>query len=158
MVLFWQMREFIEQQRGSSFCNQIKSSNIFLDMGTNNGCQSAMKIMQLCLLLSVYPEIYAEFLENSFVDCHRSQSGSAVPFDQELEQGQNKPAKSKGGITGVTRRKNAVCKRNIVKHKKVKYSKFVKTSCLIGEDDEYSLILNFPHHQQNLMESVFLYL
>ena len=109
MVLFWQVREFREQQRGSSFCNQIKFSNIFLDIGTNNDCQSTMKIMQLCLLLTVYPEICAEFLENSFVDFHRSQSGSVVPFDQGLEQGQNKSAKSKGGITGVIRRKNAVC-------------------------------------------------
>ena len=47
---------------------------------------------------------------------HSSRKRSAVSMDQALE-----PAKSSAGINGFTRRKEAVCKWNFIKHEKAKY-------------------------------------
>ena len=96
-----------------------------------------------CLQLSQnFPGIYAQFLKGDFVVRHTSRNGSAVPIDQALEKEYNKPAKSQAGIIGFTRRKEAVCKWNIIKHEKAKYRKFLSEVCLINEDDEYEL-----HHE-----------
>ena len=70
---------------------------------------------------------------------HTSRNGSAVSIDQALEKEYNKPAKSQAGIIGFTRRKEAVCKWNIIKHEKAKYRKFLSEVCLINEDDKYEL-------------------
>ena len=73
---------------------------------------------------------------------HKSRNGSAVTIDQALENECNKPAKSQAGIIGFTRRKETVCKWNIIKHEKAKYRKCLSEVCLINEDDEYEL-----HHE-----------
>ena len=52
---------------------------------------------------------------------HSSRKGSAVPIDQALEKAYSKPAKSSVGIIGFTRRKEAICKWNLIKHEKAKY-------------------------------------
>ena len=43
---------------------------------------------------------------------------------------------------GFTRRKEAVCKWNIIKHENAKYKKFLSEASLINKDDEYRL-----HHE-----------
>ena len=70
---------------------------------------------------------------------HTSRKGSAVPMDQALEKAYNKPAKSSAGIIGFTRRKEAVCKWNLIKHEKEKYRSFLYDVCQMNDDDEYSL-------------------
>ena len=98
-----------------------------------------------CLQLSQnFPGIYAQFLKEDFAVRHSSRNGSAVPTDQALEKEYNKSSKSQACIIGFTRRKEAVCKWNIIKHEKAKYRKFLSEVCLINEDDddEYEL-----HHE-----------
>ena len=43
-----------------------------------------------------------------------SMEGSAIPMDQALEKAYNKPAKSSTVIIGFTRRKEAICKGNLI--------------------------------------------
>ena len=74
---------------------------------------------------------------------HSSRKGSAVPMDQALEKAYNKPTKSSAGIIGFTRRKETVCKWNLIKHEKAKYRNFMNTVCQMDEDDEYSLHYEF---------------
>ena len=69
--------------------------------------------------------------------------GNAVPMDQALVKAYNKPAKSSAGIIGFTRRKEAVCKWNLIKHEKAKYQNFMNTVCQMNEDDKYSLHYEF---------------
>ena len=69
--------------------------------------------------------------------------GSAVPMDQALVKAYNKPAKSSAGIIGFTRRKEAVCKWNLIKHEKAKYQNFMNTVSCVDEDDKYSLHYEF---------------
>ena len=74
---------------------------------------------------------------------HSSRKGSAVPMDQALEKAYNKPTKSSAGIIGFTRRKETICKWNLIKHEKAKYRNFMNTVCQMDEDDEYSLHYEF---------------
>ena len=72
---------------------------------------------------------------------HTSRRGSGVLMDQALERAYKKPANDQGGITGISRRKQAVCKWNIIKHEKAKFKTFLhEWSCL--NDDEYA-----AHHE-----------
>ena len=96
-----------------------------------------------CLALPTqFPEIYEAFSNGDFVVRHSSRRCSAVPIDQALEKEYNKPAKSQSGIIGITRRKEAVCKWNIIKHEKAKYRTCLQEICQMSEGDEYSL-----HHE-----------
>ena len=97
-----------------------------------------------CLaLLKHFPKMYESFLNGDFVLKHSSRKGSAVPIDQALEKACSKPAKSFTGITGFTRRKEAVCKWSLTKYEKAKYWNFMNTVCQIDEDYEYSLQYEF---------------
>ena len=79
-----------------------------------------------CLALPKhFPKMYQSFLNGDFVVRHSSRKCSAVPLDQALEKAYHKPAKSSAGIIGFTRRKEAVCKRNLIKHEKAKYQNFM---------------------------------
>ena len=96
-----------------------------------------------CLALPErFPKMHNSFLKGDFVVRHTSRKGSAVPMDQALEKAYNKPAKSSAGIIGFTRRKEAVCKWNLIKHEKGKYRNFLYDICQMSDDDEYSL-----HHE-----------
>ena len=64
-------------------------------------------------------------MNGNFVVRHFERKGGAVPVDQALEKKYNKPAKSQSGIIGITRRKESVCKRNLIKHEKTKYRNFL---------------------------------
>ena len=89
-----------------------------------------------------FPKMHRSFLRGDFVVKHTSRNGSAVPMDQALEKAYNKPAKSSSGIIGFTRRKEAVCKWNLIKHEKAKYRNFLYDVCNMDDSDEYSL-----HHE-----------
>ena len=74
-----------------------------------------------CLALPKrFPKMYQSFLNRDFVVRHFSRKCSAVPMDQALKKAYNKPAKSSAGITGFTRRKETVCRCNLIKHEKAK--------------------------------------
>ena len=85
---------------------------------------------------------YRSFKNGQFVVRQILRRGSGVPMDQVLEQSYNKPAKAAGGIIGITRKKEAVCKWNIIKHEKANYKKFIEDVSMSRNDDEYSL-----HHE-----------
>ena len=54
----------------------------------------------------------------------------------------NKPAKSQSGIIGITRKKKAIDKWNILRHEKLQYTQFLEQMCNISNNDKYSL-----HHK-----------
>ena len=87
--------------------------------------------------------MYAAFTSGDFVARHSLRKVIAVPMDQALEKEYNKPAKSSSGIIGFTRRKEAVCKWNLIKHERAKYRSFLYTTCQMDEDDEYSFHYEF---------------
>ena len=72
----------------------------------------------------------------------RRRRGSKLPMDQALEKLYNKPAKGQSGIIGFSRRKEAVCKWNIVNHEKYQYTSSLEKVCDIINEDEYSI-----HHE-----------
>ena len=63
-------------------------------------------------------------------------------MDQALEKQYNKPAKGPSGIIRFTRCKEAVCKWNIIKHKKFLYTQALSEICQLKTEDQYSL-----HHE-----------
>ena len=66
----------------------------------------------------------------------------------------NKPVKSQSGIIGITRKKEAVNKWNILRHEKLQYTQFLET-CNISKNEEYSLHHEFsPSVTQNDCEAV----
>ena len=72
-----------------------------------------------CLSFPIkYPLIYESFLDGEFVVKFSKRSAIAVPVDQALESKHNKPAKSASGIIGITHKKKAVCKWNLMRHDK----------------------------------------
>ena len=99
-----------------------------------------------CLSLqSKYPLIYESFMQGGFVAKLTQRKGSAIPMDQALESKYNKPAESSSGVIGMTRRKEAVCKWNLVKHEKSRYTGLLSDIYGISNEDEYSL-----HHEFSL--------
>ena len=95
-----------------------------------------------------FPLIHGDFLEGGFVAKLSKRKGSAVPMDQALESQYNKQAKSSSGIIGITRRKEAVCKWNLIKHEKSSYSNLLRKFAGVNEEDEYSL-----HHEFSAKKS-----
>ena len=88
-----------------------------------------------------YPLIHENFLRGEFVVKLTKRKGSTVPVDQALESKYNKQAKSSSGIIGITRRKEAVCKWDLIKHEKANSNLLRKISS-VDQEDEYSL-----HHE-----------
>ena len=98
-----------------------------------------------CLALPQrFPKMHSSFVKGDFVVRHTQRRGSAVPVDQALEKAYKKPAKSSDGIIGFTRRKEAVCKWNLIKHEKAKYRSHLYDVCQMADDeDQYSLHYEF---------------
>ena len=63
-----------------------------------------------------------------------------MPVNQALEKAYNKTAKSQSRIIGISRRKEAVAKRNIIKQDKSKFSTFLYELC---RDNEFSFHQEF---------------
>ena len=55
-------------------------------------------------------------------------------MDQALEKVYNNTANDQGGITGISRRKQAVCKWNIIKHEKAKFRTFLHEWFFLNDD------------------------
>ena len=97
-----------------------------------------------CLSLAdKFPMLYESFNNGGFC-CYTNltkrewhSNGSSIRKKQ-----YNKPAKSQLGVIGFPRRKEAVCKWNIIKHEKSRYTEFMYRHCGLDADDEYS-----THHQ-----------
>ena len=80
-----------------------------------------------CLSLPIkYPLIYESLLDGKFVVNLSKRSASAVPMDQALESKYNKPANSASGIIGITPKKEAVCKWNLMKHEQSNYTSLLR--------------------------------
>ena len=86
--------------------------------------------------------MYDCFNNGGFVVTQTRRKGSGIPMDQALEKQYNKPAKGPSGIIGFSRRKEAVCKWNIIKHEKLMFSEHLSDVCKLRDDDEYSF-----HHE-----------
>lgn len=69
-----------------------------------------------------FPLIHADFLDGGFVEKLSKRKSSAVPMDQALESQYDKQEKSSSGIIGITRRKEAVYKWDLIKYEKSMYS------------------------------------
>ena len=97
-----------------------------------------------CLSLpKKYPSIYESFLQGGFVVRLTQGNVSAIPTDQALEFKYSKPVKGAPGIIGITRRKAADGKWNLIKHEKFNYNKHLQQMSGINNEDEYSLHYEF---------------
>ena len=89
-----------------------------------------------------FPELWEHFCNGKFVVHQTKRKGSGIPMDQALEKQYNKPAKGPSGVIGFTRRKEAVCKWNIIKHEKFLYNESLSRICQLETGDQYTL-----HHE-----------
>ena len=71
--------------------------------------------------------------------------GSGIPMDQALEKQCNKSSKGPSEVIGFSRRKETMCKWNIIKHEKLMFSEHISDVCKLRDDDEYSLHHEFPY-------------
>ena len=83
------------------------------------------KLVKICSTPLTTAAHTVSFVKGGFVVKHTNRYGSSVPMDQELEKAYNKPAKCQAGIIGVTRRKEAVLKWNLIKHEKNQFTDFL---------------------------------
>ena len=99
-----------------------------------------------CLVLpNKSPKLYEAFCKVYFVATQTFRKVSSIPLDQALEIQYNKPAKNQSGIVGITRKKEAVNKWNILRHEKFQHTQFLEQMCNISNNDQYSL-----HHEFSL--------
>lgn len=83
--------------------------------------------------------MYARFFMGDFIVKHTKRSASALTVDQALEKAYNKPVKGPSCVIGITKRKEAVLKQNILKHMRMKYTDFLYDVCSMSDDNEYSI-------------------
>ena len=109
-----------------------------------------------CLALpNKFPKLYKAFCKGDFVVAQTFRKSSSIPLDQASEMQYNKTAKSQSGIIGITRKKEAVNKWNILRHEKLQYIQFLEQMCNISNNDEYSLHHEFsPSVTENNREAV----
>ena len=109
----------------------------------SNYCRWVPLYFEDCLKLETkFPKIYDSFLAGGFVVSQTRRRGSKLPMDQAPEKQYNKPGKGQSEIIGFSRRKEAVCKGNIVKHKKSQSTSSLEKVCDIINEDEYCI-----HHE-----------
>ena len=120
-----------------------KAVPLFFAFNRSNYRRWAPIYLEDCLALPrKFPKIYESFRNGGFVVTQTSRKGSKLPMDQALEQLYNKPAKSSSGVIGFSRRKEAVCKWNILKHEKAEYTSLLEKICGLVEENEYNI-----HHE-----------
>ena len=99
-----------------------RSLPLFFAYGRTNYLRFAPIFFEDCMdLKSKFPLLYESFVNGGFV-VNRNRHGSGTPMDQALERVYNKTAKGEGGVSGFTRRKEAVALWNILKHEKECYT------------------------------------
>ena len=94
-------------------------------------------------LKSRFPDLWENFCNGGIVVHKTLRKGSGIPMDQALEKQYNKPAKDPSGVIGFTKRKQAVCKWNIIKHEKFLFTKGLAKICALEAEDQYSLHHDF---------------
>ena len=85
--------------------------------------------------------MHESFLQGEFVVRLTQRNISAIPMDQTLESKYNKQAKGASGITGITRRKAAVSKWNLIKHEKSSYTNLLRQMLGIKDQRSKTIIL-----------------
>ncbi|KAJ8874124.1 hypothetical protein PR048_024965 [Dryococelus australis] len=83
--------------------------------------------------------IYESFKKGSFVVQHGTRKFSSVGMDKTHEQVYNKLDEGHGGIIGLTRWKQAVAQRDIIKHEKLCINQFYRKMGGLQYDDAYTL-------------------
>jgi hypothetical protein len=141
------LREILRGDRESNWNLHISGIRaalpLFFAFNKVNYARWGSVYYQDCLNLKIqFPIIYKEFVNGHFSVQQTNRSFSSVALDQALEQCYNKPAKSTGGIIGMTRRKEAVAKHDLIKHEKCGISNFHRMVCGFNEDTEYEI-----HHE-----------
>ena len=105
---------------------------------------------------SKFPELWEGFIDGCFVFHQSLQRGSGIPMDQTLEKQYNKLTKSSSGVIGFTRRKEAVCRWNIIKHEKHQCSEVLSKICHYNPEDAYIVYITGLHLQKlKLINQVF---
>ena len=56
-----------------------------------------------------------------------------------------KVAKGKGGVTGLSKQKGTVAERNLIKHEKLQYVRWLNELYGLTVDDEYSILYEFSN-------------
>ena len=96
-----------------------------------------------CLALPKhFPEMHQSFLNGGLVKRHlqgRQCCSNGSGFGKSLQQ----TSKIICWYYWLYRRKEAVCKWDLIKHEKAKYQNFMNTVCQMNEDDKYSLHYEF---------------
>ena len=82
-------------------------------------------------LKSRFPDLWENFCNDGFVVHQTLRKESGIPMDHVLEKQYNKPAKGPSGIIGFTKRKQAVCKWNIIKHEKLLFTEGRTNICAL---------------------------
>lgn len=120
-----------------------RALDLFFACGKTNYSREAPLFYEDCKDLErKFPQVYRAFEQRAFVMYHSDRLGSAVGFDMALEKVYNKPAKIKGGIIGLTRRKEAVALWNLLKHEKDIIVADLAERCRLSEQEDE---LNFHH-------------
>ena len=92
---------------------------LFFAFGRTNYSRWVPLFLEDCLdLPRKMPTLYKHFKKGGWVVYSTSRKCSAIGMDMGLEKVYNKPAKSIGGIIGMTARKEAVAQWNLLKHEK----------------------------------------
>ena len=116
-VMYPILRDLIRTDRSGKWELHVsafrRALNLFFAFNRINYARWGSIYYEDCLLLPTQlPAVYEDFMKGNFNVTHGSRHFSSVAMDQALEQMYNKPAKSHGGIIGITRRKKAVAQRD----------------------------------------------
>ena len=88
-------------------------------------------------LPSSAPEVFSEFEAGNFVVKRAHGSFNQIWTDMALEQSINKHAKGHGGLTGMTRKKQAVEKWHITAHSRAEISQSVRNMSSVSKDSTH---------------------
>ena len=141
------LRDLIRGDRENNWdlhvCSIRECLPLFFSFDRTNYARWCTLYYDDCLKLKEnHPKIYNDFKNGHFTVQHSNRRFSSVALDQALEQHYNKPAKGLGGVIGITRRKYAVTKHDLISHEKESLTNFLRTYCGLDEDDEHAL-----HHE-----------
>ncbi|KAK5905166.1 hypothetical protein CesoFtcFv8_006658 [Champsocephalus esox] len=115
-----------------------RATSLFFFFGRTNYCRwTPLFLQDFYQLKDKFPLLYDSYMHGGFV-VNTTKKGSAVPFDQALEQCYNRPAKVSGGIIGITRKKEAVALWGIIKHKKDQYVDLLKMRMMSKKNSHFT--------------------
>ena len=89
--------------------------------------------------IEMYLSRYFWLFHEGFVVAQSLRKGSHIPMDMILKKKHNNLAKRPSWIIDVSRKKEAVCKRNLIRHDKLPYTSNLEFLWNHIADDEYNL-------------------